>query len=79
MVITELYFIFRQLKLLKKMSLFQKTVITKYVSTIDTQDLEQKWQVFAAYFLNPTLQQNIRSLKEEQFQEGFLRELFVTT
>ena len=76
-VITELYFIFRQLKLLKKMSLFQKTVITKYVSTIDTQDLEQKWQVFAAYFLNPTLQQNIRSLKEEQFQEGFLRELFV--
>lgn len=77
MVITELYFIFRQLKLLKKMSLFQKTVITKYVSTIDTQDLEQKWQVFTAYFLNPTLQQNIRSLKEEQFQEGFLRELFV--
>ena len=30
-----------------------------------------------AYFLNPAIQENIRASKEEQFQEGFLRELFV--
>ena len=30
-----------------------------------------------SYFQNPEIQQNIRDAKEEQFQEGFLRELFV--
>jgi hypothetical protein len=29
------------------------------------------------HFSNPTIQENIRNSKEEQFQEGFLRELFV--
>ncbi|MDR2861553.1 MAG: hypothetical protein LBV07_03270, partial [Syntrophobacterales bacterium] len=32
---------------------------------------------FAAYFHNPDIQENIRNSKEEQSQEGFLRELFV--
>ncbi|MBQ2359519.1 MAG: N-6 DNA methylase, partial [Prevotella sp.] len=35
------------------------------------------WQTFQQYFLNKDIQQNILQSKEEQFQEGFLRELFV--
>jgi very-short-patch-repair endonuclease len=33
--------------------------------------------LYVDYFHNPTVQENIRNSKEEQFQEGFLRELFV--
>ncbi|MDR0938220.1 MAG: transposase [Mediterranea sp.] len=35
------------------------------------------YQTYAAYFLDPAIQTNIRDGKEEQFQEAFLRELFV--
>lgn len=35
------------------------------------------WTQYCKYFLNAEIQQNIRQSKEEQFQEGFLRELFV--
>ena len=34
-------------------------------------------QYLFCLFLNPEIQENIRNSKEEQFQEGFLRELFV--
>jgi hypothetical protein len=33
--------------------------------------------LYADYFHNPAIQENIRNSKEEQFQEGFLHELFV--
>ena len=35
------------------------------------------WEQFQSYFLNEDIQANIHKIKEEQFQEGFLRELFV--
>jgi hypothetical protein len=39
--------------------------------------IQAAYQAYAAYFLVPAIQANIRTSKEEQFQEGFLRELFV--
>ena len=57
--------------------LFQKTVVKKYLRTQDSENTENAWKQFQAYFLNPEIQENIRQIKEEQFQEGFLRELFV--
>ncbi|MDR0962758.1 MAG: hypothetical protein LBM62_09435 [Mediterranea sp.] len=39
--------------------------------------IQAAYQAYAAYFLDPAIQANIRSSKEEQFQEGFLWELFV--
>ena len=59
------------------MSLFQKTVLKKYQAMLPKELLLEAWQKFQAYFLNPAIQENIRHSKEEQFQEGFLRELFV--
>ena len=59
------------------MSLFQKSVEKKYLNDLDTVLIDKKYTDFQEYFGNPDRQENIRNSKEEQFQEGFLRELFV--
>ncbi|MFA9289680.1 MAG: Eco57I restriction-modification methylase domain-containing protein [Solirubrobacteraceae bacterium] len=59
------------------MPLFQNSVVTKYLNTQDKNTLTHKWDLYKNLFLNPTKQNNIRNSKEEQYQEGFLRELFV--
>ena len=59
------------------MPLFQNAVVTKYLQALNQDSISQKWKEFATYFHNPERQENIRNSKEEQFQEGFLRELFV--
>ncbi|MBL7110413.1 MAG: N-6 DNA methylase [Bacteroidales bacterium] len=59
------------------MSFFQNSVINKYLAAIDKQAVDALYIKFKEYFHNPDRQQNIREAKEEQFQEGFLRELFV--
>lgn len=56
---------------------FQNSVIKKYLAAGDKEQVTKAWEVYKAYFLNKEIQDNIRSSKEEQFQEGFLRELFV--
>ncbi len=59
------------------MSLFQKSVEKKYLSDLDTVLINKKYAEFKDYFGNSDIQENIRNSKEEQFQEGFLRALFV--
>jgi hypothetical protein len=58
------------------MGLFQHTILKKYLK-----DAEDKtsvaYQLYTAYFHHSDIQENIRNSKEEQYQEGFLRELFV--
>lgn len=58
------------------MSLFQKTVLKKHLLEANTPEVDAAYKRFSAYFHDATRQQNIRNSKEEQFQEGFLRELF---
>lgn len=59
------------------MNFFQNSVLNKYLKAQDHQAIRTAFAEFTAYFHNPVVQQNIREAKEEQFQEGFLRELFV--
>lgn len=59
------------------MPLFQNTVITKYLKTQNESTITEKWQAYKTHFLNPTIQENIRNSKEEQYQAGYLRDLFV--
>ncbi|MCD4731893.1 MAG: Eco57I restriction-modification methylase domain-containing protein, partial [Bacteroidales bacterium] len=59
------------------MSLFQASVLKKYLKEQDKQPVNNAYEKYKTYFFNPEIQQNIRESKEEQFQEGFLRELFV--
>lgn len=60
------------------MAFFQNTVTEKYLNSIDKQTIHNKFLQFKEHFHNPQIQQNIRNSKEEQYQEGFLRDLFVT-
>jgi len=57
--------------------LFQKNILRKYLATLPAERIDAAWSTFQSYFLNADIQQNILQSKEEQFQEGFLRELFV--
>ncbi len=58
--------------------MFQKTVIDKYLRTQNSTEIAEKWAQFKSHFHNPLVQENIRGSKEEQYQEGFFRDLFVS-
>jgi len=57
--------------------LLQKNIVKKYLNLMDAQQIAKPWEQYQSYFLNEDIQANIHKIKEEQFQEGFLRELFV--
>ncbi len=57
--------------------LFQKNIVRKYLAALPKEQTNEAWCKYQQYFLNLAIQQNILQSKEEQFQEGFLRELFV--
>ena len=57
--------------------LFQKNVVKKYIAALSDEAVSSAWQKYQVYFLDEEIQANIQQSKEEQFQEGFLRELFV--
>ncbi|HWS59559.1 MAG TPA: N-6 DNA methylase [Flavobacterium sp.] len=59
------------------MSLFQNSVVAKQLQSQDKSKLVAQWNVFKNHFHNPTIQDNIRSSKEEQYQGEFLIDLFV--
>ena len=57
--------------------LLQRNIVKKYLSLLDEELITKVWEKYSSYFLNEDIQANIHKIKEEQFQEGFLRELFV--
>jgi type I restriction-modification system DNA methylase subunit len=59
------------------MSLFQNTVIAKYLKTCDRQTISNAYIKFKIFFHNTSVQENIRNSKEEQYQGEFLIDLFV--
>jgi hypothetical protein len=61
----------------ENMALFQQSVIKKHIESLNSKLIEERWQLFRSIFHSSEKQQNIRSSKEEQYQEGFLRDLFV--
>lgn len=72
-----LYHLIKKRESYIQMGLFQKSVEKKYLKELDQVLIEVKYKEFQDYFGNSAIQENIRNSKEEQFQEGFLRELFV--
>lgn len=59
------------------MGFFQNSVINKYLRTLDKQVNLNAYSRFKEHFHNPTIQENIRNSKEEQYQGEFLIDLFV--
>ena len=60
------------------MALFQNAVIKKHLQAQNKSLINEKWLQFQNHFHNPTIQENIRNSKEEQYQGEFLIDLFVT-
>lgn len=59
------------------MSLFQISVLKKYLKQQDADIVAKAYKRFTKYFHDPNIQKNIRSSKEEEYQGIFLTELFV--
>ncbi|WP_417885571.1 Eco57I restriction-modification methylase domain-containing protein [Zunongwangia sp.] len=59
------------------MALFQTSVLKKYLKAQDNSVISKAYKKFSSYFLNPKIQENIKSSKEEEYQGIFLTELFV--
>jgi type I restriction-modification system DNA methylase subunit len=59
------------------MSLFQNSVLNKYLKGLESEKVNEAYERFASHFHNPTIQENIRNSKEEQYQGEFLIDLFV--
>ena len=57
--------------------LLQRNIVKKYLNLLSEEQMAKPWAQYTSYFLNEEIQANIHKIKEEQFQEGFLRELFV--
>ena len=58
------------------MGIFQKSVIQKYLSNLDKEHVEKAFQQFRESY-SPAKIEKIKLLKEEEYQDGFLRDLFV--
>ena len=56
--------------------MFQKSIIEKYLAKLDANLLREKYELFCTNYKNETKIENIRALKEEQYQEGFIRDVF---
>ncbi|MBN4085400.1 Eco57I restriction-modification methylase domain-containing protein, partial [Flavobacteriaceae bacterium AH-315-B10] len=59
------------------MSLFQNSVLNKYLKGLETEKVKEAFERFTNHFHNPKIQENIRNSKEEQYQGEFLIDLFV--
>jgi type I restriction-modification system DNA methylase subunit len=59
------------------MPLFQKSVLNKFIKSQDTVKIEAAYQRFSDNFQKADRQAEIRSMKEEEYQDGFLDDLFV--
>ena len=57
--------------------MFQKAVFNKYIKNIDEKILKEKYEQFRANYQNTQKIAQIKESKEEQYQEGFLRDVFV--
>ncbi len=58
------------------MSIFQKSVINKHLKNLDKDQVEKAYQKFKVNY-SPAKIEEIKQLKEEEYQDGFLREIFV--
>ncbi|OQX98045.1 MAG: hypothetical protein B6I20_11555, partial [Bacteroidetes bacterium 4572_117] len=58
------------------MAIFQKSVISKHLSSLDPEQVEKAFLKFKENYSLSKIQK-INNLKEEEYQDGFLRDIFV--
>jgi type I restriction-modification system DNA methylase subunit len=58
------------------MPIFQKSVLNKHLANLDQEKVEKAYETFRDNYNSAKIEQ-IKTLKEEEYQDGFLREIFV--
>lgn len=58
------------------MTIFQKSVLKRHLDNLDKERVEKAHQKFRENY-NPAKIEEIKKLKEEEYQDGFLRDIFV--
>ncbi len=58
------------------MQIFQKSIIQKHLNSLDKQAVEKAFQVFRTNYSYAKIEK-IKTLKEEEYQDGFFRDIFV--
>jgi len=58
------------------MAIFQKSVIKKHLNNLDKEQVEKAFLKYKSNY-NPAKIEQIKTLKEEEYQDGFLRDIFV--
>ncbi len=58
------------------MTIFQKSVIKRHLDNLDKEQVEKAYQKFRENY-SPAKLEEIKKLKEEEYQDGFLRDIFV--
>ncbi len=61
------------------MKIFQKSVTNKYIKNIEKEKIDKAFKKFQKFYGDKLRLVNIMQLKEENYQERFLREIFVET
>lgn len=59
------------------MGIFQKSVLNKYLKNLDPVQVQKAFAKFQRFYGDAARLSNIERLKEESYQENFLREIFV--
>ena len=59
------------------MGVFQKSVLRKHLASQDAEACQAAYDLYVDHFHNPRMEAEIRSMKEEEYQDGFLSDLFV--
>ncbi len=57
--------------------MFRQNIFKKYAEIFSEETINERYRRFKDFFDRESVQENIAASKEEQFQEGFLRALFV--
>jgi type I restriction-modification system DNA methylase subunit len=59
------------------MAIFQKSVLNKFINGQDKLKIDNAYRIFSDLFFDEKRQSEIRLMKEEEYQDGFLDDLFV--
>lgn len=59
------------------MGLFQNSVLRKHLASQNAEACQAAYDLYVHHFHNPRMQAEIRGMKEEEYQDGFLSDLFV--
>ena len=59
------------------MSFYQTSVVKKYLAGQDEAQMKAAYEKYTSHFHDHDMQEELRSMKEEEYQDGFLVDLFV--